>query len=174
MFEVIPDDCLLLYQSHTFDAFHFDPCLEWYVLQTHFYLIGKHSKVGTWFSHMWFLCYLICLFLYHCGPAGFLCNFSLWLLTVFFIHLLGFVCKGSRCYKQSFESWFTCFKHCCGWKMARWCPKRKCPSCSSKSFVVDSWNARPLLPIGVCQAPTSGCCCYDWFICNSRVLENWN
>lgn len=49
LFEVIPDDCLLLYQSHTFDAFHFDPCLEWYGLQTHFYLIGNHSKVGTWF-----------------------------------------------------------------------------------------------------------------------------
>lgn len=149
--------------------------MGWYGLQRHFYLLGSHGKIWTWVcTYLVFLCCLICLFLYFGGLVGFLCNLWFWLLTMVVHTLLGFACKGSRSYKQSFKSWFACFKHCHGWKMAGWCPEGKCPSRSSKSVVVDSWNTRPLFPIRVCQAPPSGCCRYDWFTCSSRVLENRN
>lgn len=95
-----------------------------------------------------------------------LCNFLTHLYT-----LLGLFCKGSRGCRHGSKSRFGCFEHCCCWKVAWCCSQGKCSSRSSKGVMVDPWNARSLLQSGLCEAPSFGCWGYDWFACNSRILE---
>lgn len=92
-------------------------------------------------------------------------------LSPFFFFFLGCLSKGPRCYKFGFKSWSGHLKYCCCWKVVGCCSQRKYSSCSSKNFVVDSWNEGSLLQFGLCKTPSFCCWCNDWFTCYSSILE---
>lgn len=116
---------------------------------------------------VWFICYSI--FYQFAGYSG---GLLLAIISQFsFGELLGHLCKRSRGHWYCSKSWSGYFEHCCCWKVAWCCSQGTSSSSSSKNLVVDSWDARALLQIRICQASSFCCRSHDRLSYDSWVLE---